>query len=569
MKASNQDRRPASASAIVRWGQLGTLLLSVGCYQGVGDDQDPGADDPGADDPDGGSDDPVGGDAALSCDESTRDVGEPVVRRLTRREYDAAVADLVGDTSSPADSFLPESVSTFGFSNFADALRVGSVEAFKFQAAAESIATTTAEQRFETVFPCAVTEAGDPGCMDQFVSELGRRAFRRPLDDEELSRYRELYLTGVETYGERGGVRTVVSAMLQSPFFLYRTELGEGTPDERGRVRLGPYEIATALSFAVLGTIPDDELLSLAESGAFDTDEEVEEYARMLLEDPRARFGTVDFYRQMFGFDELLSSEKDAEMFPSFASQRDSMLEELDTFVEHTLFESDRSLTTLLTADYGFLDENLAALYGVEYSGTPFGRTELAGSGRAGILTMPGVMAAFAATQSPSIAQRGVFVRSRLLCQPIPDPPPGAFDGLPEEGETQTLREYLEQVTAADGCQSCHSLINGPGFAFDGFDALGGRRDGFDVSGTLSGTRDIDGEFEGAVELAEKLAGSEQVRECMTIQHFRWALGREVTQQDACSITDAYTRFVETDGDLLELTVETISSEAFLYRKSE
>lgn len=573
MKGANRGRGGPSASAVIRWGQVIGLVLSTGCYTGARVEVGFGGEDPAADDEeDEGSaeagEDPIGGDQELACDESARDVGEPVVRRLTRHEYNAAVADLVGDTSSPADSFLPESVSQFGFSNVADALRVGSVEAFEFQSAAGSIAAATAADRFEQVFPCALAEAADDGCVDQFVAQFGQRAFRRPLSEDEQARYVDLYLTGVQTYGERGGVQVVVDAMLQSPFFLYRTELGQGAPDERGRVRLGPYEIASALSFSLLGTSPDDELLDLALSGAFDTDEEVEEYARALLEDPRARLGAVDFYRQMFGFGELMNADKDAERFPEFAAQRQSMLGELDAFVEHTLFESDRSLATLLTADYSFLDENLAALYGVPYAGTPFARTELAGSGRAGILTMPGVMAAFAATQSPSIAQRGVFVRSRLLCQAVPEPPPDAFDELPEEGEGQTLRDYLEGVTAADGCQSCHALINGPGFAFEGFDAVGGARSGFDASGELVATRDIDGAFDGAAELAQRLAGSEQVSECMAIQHFRWALGRDVSQADACSVVEAYTRFVETDGDLLELAVATVSSEAFLYRKA-
>ncbi|MEX1368580.1 MAG: DUF1592 domain-containing protein [Nannocystaceae bacterium] len=556
----------ATVSVASRWGQVGVLVLGTGCYSGVPDgmaEQDPQTED------DDGGDEPIGGSEALQCDEAARNVGEPVVRRLTRREYNAVVADLVGDLSAPADGFLPESIAESGFSNYADALRVGAVEAFDFQSAAEAMAVSTSEERFDTVFPCDVAQTQEAGCIDQFVAEFGRRAFRRPLSDDELNRYSDLYLTGIDTYGERGGVRVVLAAMLQSPLFLYRAELGAGTPDEQGRLRLSPFEVASALSFSLLGTTPDDELLDLAASGALDTDEEVEEHARALLEDPRARFGAVDFYRQMFGFDELLDASKDEQLFPHYEAQRGSMLAELDAFVGHALFEGDRSLRTLLTAEYGFLDHNLAQLYGVEYSGTPFGRTELAGSGRAGILTMPGVMANFAATQQPSIAQRGVFVRSRLLCQPIPDPPPGAFDGLPPEGDSQTLREYLEQVTEPATCQACHSMINGPGFAFDGFDAIGAAREGFDLSGELNATRDIDGPFDGAVELGERLAGSEQVKECMTIQHFRWALGRDVSRQDACSIVDAYARFDEAGGDLLELAVATVSSEAFLYRRSE
>lgn len=562
------------------WTFASTCLCVWGmtaCYEGAPDGADTdgagGSDGGGAMDDNGGPGDgepPPGGVEELTCDPASEDVAPARVWRLTGREYDAAVEDVLGDTSHPAADFVLAPVSEYGFSNVSDDLRVGDVEAFDYQRAAESVASSTASLRLATVFACGEAQLGDATCIEDFINTTGRRLFRRPLGAAEVTKYADLYDVGAQSLGDRGGVQAVLEGMLQSPFFLYKTELGNGQPDDRGWVRLERYELATALSFTLLGHPPDDALLLAAEDGRLDSLEGIEDEARRLLEMPGAALGVGEFYRQLFGFDEMRNVDKDETLFPDYALLQASMEAEFDLFVEHLLTEDDATWSTLLTADYTFLDERLAELYGVPLSG-PWSQASVSDAGRAGVLTMPGSMAAFAGSREASIAKRGTMIRRRLLCQAIPDPAPEVFDDLPPVDEGDSLRAYLEEVTAPDGCQACHSLINGPGFAFDAFDAVGAHADvegrAFDPSGEIIGTRDMDGPIDGPRALAEKLAQSEQAGECFAIEQFRFSLGREVSSADACSIRAAYDAFAASDGDLLELAVATVTSNAFLYRR--
>lgn len=560
---------------LARSGALGLMLGSLGCYSGSSSDemQTDGASDDAEDESAGPGDEPVGGTEPLVCDPTIERYGIPRVRRLTRTEHDATVSRLLGTSSELARSFTAEPATEHGFLGDADSLRVSTVEALEFRDAARTLATETIEQRLDLVFPCGVEQTGDDACIDDFLDDFGRRAFRRPLESDELTRYRAIYEEGQQT-GATGGLRATLEAMLQSPHFLYRTELGDGTQGEQGRLVLTQHEIASALSYSVTGTMPDEPLFAAARAGDLEDPAVRAEHARRLLDTPEGRRGQSEFYRQWLGFASLEHIEKNPEKFPDFETQRESMQAELLAFVPHVLFEDDATLTTLLTADYSFLDTSLAALYGTSApSGEGLARAEVGELGRAGVLTMPGLLSVLAATEEPSIAKRGLFLRNRLLCQTIPDPPPGVFDDLPEVEEGQSLRDYLEQVTAGDGCQSCHARINGLGFGLEEFDAVGASKElhgePFDASGAIAGTRDIDGPFVGAFELAERLASSQQVRECVAIQQFRYALGRDVSQSDACSIVEALEAFEASGGDLTELVVATVRSDAFIYRSPE
>lgn len=545
------------------------ILGSTACYRGLDEDIGAGADEGG----DAGEE-PLDGAQALACDPALEVFAPPRVWRLTRRQYDATVADLLGDKSKLATQFQPESITHFGFSNDSDALRIGSVEVFELERAAQTLAKATSLQRLHLVFPCASTELNDPACVQQFLEEFGRRTFRRPLEPAEVEAYRALYQQGVSLgSASSAGVRAVIEAMLQSPHFLYRSELGDGQVDSQGRVRLAPYELASALAYTLIGTTPDDELLDAAEAGLLATREQVEAQARRLIESPRGREGMVEFYRQLFGFASLERAEKIPERFPSFPQAKPAMFEELDRFVAHVLFEDDARWETLLTAPYTFLNGALADVYGVPAPAQDWSEVDISGVGRSGILTMPGVMAAMAYPEEISIAKRGLMVRTRLLCQMIPDPPPDAFNDVPAPVDGQTERDQLEGATEGDGCQGCHALFNPLGFAFDSFDAMGSLRtfEGkpYNLSGEMVGTRDIDGAFDGPQELAQLLAVSEQAGECLATQHFRFSLGRDVTRADACSVVSAYEVFVDSGGDLIELAVATVSSDAFLYRQQD
>lgn len=514
---------------------------------------------------------PVGGLVPIDCDPSISRAGPPRVRRLSRSEYNNTVADMLGDATAPADAFLQDPRDVSGFSNFADALRVGATQADQIAGAAARLAVDTANERLDRVFPCGAAQLDDPTCIADFIAEIGRQALRRPLTAEEQARHAELYALGAQTEA-RGGVRWVLEALLQSPYFLYRSELGDGLPDANGEVRLDRYELASALSYALLATLPDEELLAAAESGALADDDEVLAQARRLLARPEARRGQLEFYRQMFGFEELLVTDKDPAVYPQYLAVRPAMIREMELFIADTLFAADARLGTLLTARYSFIDAGLAALYGVAPPATAWDRAALDPAARAGILTMPGLLAAFGHIDSGSIALRGRFVRERLLCQRIPDPPPGVFDQLPAPAEGQSAREWFDSVTAGAGCSGCHDQMNGIGRGFEQLgglgepllhDEYGGIRP---ITGELLHTRDIDGPFVGAAALAGRLAASEQVQECMTLQQFRYVLGRDVTTLDGCSLLPALERFTASDLDLNALTLAAVTSRAFLYR---
>ncbi len=503
----------------------------------------------------------------LECD--PEELGTTRMWRLTPREYDASVAAILGDLSTPAADFVQPTVAHSGLSNASDDLTVGDVEAFDFQRAAQSVAASTAEARLDRVFECGADRLTDEACVETFIREVGRRLYRRPLTSAEVGSLVDIYGTGVTGYGERGGVQTALEAMLQSPFFLYKTELGSGPAGPGEVVRLSAYEIATSLSFTMLGAPPDDALLDAAEAGLLDTDDGVREEATRLLEDPAAALGLAEFYRQLFGVAEMERVEKDGAVFEDYDATRRSMSEEFERFIQAVFDDGDASLDTLLTADFAVIDERLAALYGVTLTGDDWERVDLAGTGRAGLLTMPAVLAAFAGSREPSIAKRGAMIRRRLLCQDVPDPQPEVFDNLPPVPEGSSGRDYLEMITADAGCQACHALINGPGFAFDRFDAIGGALEDFDASGELFGTRDVDGAFDDAPGLSAMLANSAQVQECFVTGQFTYALGRDVELEHSCSLQRALEAFQNSGGDLATLAVATVTSDVFLYRRGQ
>ncbi len=354
--------------------------------------------------------------------------------------------------------------------------------------------------------------------------------------------------------------------MLQSPSFLFRSELGE---EDAGR--LTGYETASALSYFLIDSTPDAELLAAAAAGALDTDKGVEEQALRLIEKPAARRAAVGFFEQLFEYNALEDKTKLTELYPDFDALKPSLVSELTSFVEHLVFDSKGDLKTLLTAPYTFADPKVAALYG-QTDATATERIELDPKQRAGVLTMPGLMSVLAGSKRTSVVNRGRFVRARLLCEHIQDPPADVDLTLPELSDGLSAREQLEAKTSSGSCAGCHTLMNPVGFGFESLDLIGrerGEENGIpiDATGELTGTRDINGPFEGPVELAHKLASSEQVSECVTIQMFRYAMGRGETEGDACNIVDIRASFKESGYNLRELLLAAVRSDAFLNRQ--
>jgi hypothetical protein len=286
-----------------------------------------------------------------------------------------------------------------------------------------------------------------------------------------------------------------------------------------------------------------------------------------MLLDPKGRDGVVEFFNQWLDIEKLKVTEKDPAIFPSYsAAVRDEMWQETANFVDSVVRQGDARLQTLLTSNLAQPSPSLAPLYGIA-PGTAL--APLDGQVRAGLLTHPSVLAVHAHADQSSPVKRGAFVRERVLCTPLPDPPPAVNDTPPVANPNATTRERFSAHRANPQCASCHSLIDPVGFAFEKYDGMGLYRtmEGtlpIDTTGELTGT-DVDGAIAGAVDLTQKLASSPMVQECMATQWLRYAVRREEGAADACSLQQVQAAFAQS-GDVRQLVVAIVQSDAFRFK---
>jgi hypothetical protein len=510
-------------------------------------------------------------DHATAC--ATPQPGESPLRRLTRFEYNNTVRDLLGDNSAAADAFAPEEVA-LGFDNQAASLGVTALLAEQYQTAAEAIAAR-AVRDLPGLLGCDPAAAGEDTCAARFIRSFGKRAFRRPLDHGQVERLSSLYAWGRERYDFAASIELVVEAALQSPSFLYRVEFGMPEPSAPGVVALDPHETASRLSYLLWASMPDAELFAAADAGRLRTAREIEAQARRLLGDPRARAAVANFHRQWLGLDGLDGLAKDTDIYPAYHNTlRPLWKTETLRFLERVVFDEGGGLGAMFTAPYSMMNADLAAFYGVAGpTGDAFERVPLDPAQRGGFLTQAGVLARYAKSNQSSPVQRGKFVRTRLLCQPLPPPPNDMAIRPPVIDAHATTREKFREHSEDPGCAQCHELMDPIGFGFEHYDAIGAWRDldhglPVDASGLVRATQDADGPFDGAMELGARLAGSEGVRACVTTQWFRFAHGRGEGPEDACSLTELRAAFAAAGHDVRELLVALTQTDAFRYRRA-
>lgn len=487
----------------------------------------------------------------------------------TTGEFNNSVLTVEGETQEvdvlglglgselPAESRPPG----FPFDNNAEAGLVSATHVEAYMRAAGTVAQLALDTR-DTWQPC--DPHGDGACAQTFAADLGLRVFRRPLQDAERHRYADI--------AAADGASLALEAMLVSPSFLYRSEIGEPDGD---RFRLTGHEIATSLAYTLTGSTPDDALLAAAGAGELETPAGIEAHARRLLDDPRARDTLGRFAAQWLGVEQIATVDKNAQLFPMMnAPLRASMLEETRRFVEYVAFDGTGRYDELLTADYSFVDARLAALYDMQPpAGQGLKRAELPAD-RAGLLGHASVLGSYAYSDQSSPVRRGLFVRRRILCQELPEPPPDA-GSVPEIDPDATTRERFDQHSSDPACAGCHVLIDPVGFGFEHFDAVGAFRaedagEPVDASGIATAVGGIDPDdeaFDGVVELGALLATSPEAPACLARQYFRFAHGRLETEDDSCAVEALADAFATADHDLVELFVATLTAGEFRYRR--
>jgi len=498
-------------------------------------------------------------------------LGSAPVRRLTNVEYQNTVRDLLGGAlpvlpEQPSDAVLEGS-----FENDALSLGPSDVRVSRYETAATLLgehAVTDAIAR-QRVLPC---DPGDVGCGRAFAESFGRRAFRRPLTEEELGRWSAFFEAQRTAIDFDAAVQLTVSAMLQAPQFLYRLE-SEGTPLNAQQIELSQYELASRLSYFLWESMPDDSLLGAADRGELATQAELEGQARRLLADPRAQASVRNFHRQWLYLDRVLAENKLPELFPSWSDQAQrSAREETLRFVEGTFFGGG-TIEDLLTSPVAYVDDVMAELYGVPAPAEPWSPVELDPSERAGILSRIAFLAGNAHEANGSPPLRGIYVMERLLCEPRPSPPANADLSPPmadpERGPV-TNRDLFEERVAPSNCQGCHVRIDGFGYGFENYDAAGQFRaedNGLpvDATGYASGIGN-DAEYDGAVELQALLAQSEVVHDCVAKQWFTYVNGRPMEPADTCQVEAIQQAFAQSGGRLEELLVAIVLRPEFRLR---
>ena len=470
--------------------------------------------------------------------------------------------------ASPSAGFPNESrPEGFAFDDHVASAVVTSVHVERYLAAAKTLAAAISPATFT-----AGCTSFSESCAKAFVESFGRRAFRRPLTAAETTRYvaRVMAAPSLDQ-----GVRLALRVFLSSPYFLYRFELG--SPKGDGTATLDAWELASALSYFLTGSMPDGPLFEVAESGALTEPAVLKSEAERLLTTPRAREHLSTFAMQWLGLERLATSDKSPLLFPSWSTAlRDAMVNETRRFFEHVVFDSTGALPELLNADWSYANDLLADLYGAPgaFGGALEKVTGLPHRGGAGLLGHASVLSATSHSDQTSPIRRGLFVRGALLCQELGAPPPNA-GGVPEVDPNATTRERFAQHSADPFCQGCHQYIDELGFGFERYDAMGAWRtaengeaispegDMNDLEYLGSGSNAPYADLAG---LAATLVGSKAVKRCFVKQAFRFESGRHEAWEDGCQLDHLEAAFADAGWDIRTLLVAIATSHAFRVR---
>lgn len=508
--------------------------------------------------------------------------GPAPLRRLTKNEYSRSLRQLLGIDSNPGDALPPEE-ETYGFDNNASGRGVTQIHVERYMLIAETLIKEALDTRRSTIIKCDPYDISAELCARQTIRDFGRLAYRRRLSTDELERYVTYFNSLYPTEGFDQSIAMILEVMLQSPWFLYRVELGLPDDDGDGVVALTGNELATRLSYLLWGGPPDDYLLAAAEVGLLETKEGLANEARRMLADEKARDAILHFHRQWLELTKLDAAFKDPALFPEYNEALKTRLRtETERFVDQVIWQDDGDLTTLLSASWSMLDPTLAEHYGVDYpypeapaEGAPpsrpgFTKVEL-DAHRKGLLTHASILTIQAKYNQTSPVLRGKFVREQLLCQHLAPPPADINITPPDLDPNLTTRERFRQHADSEECAGCHKKMDPVGLTFEHYDALGRWRETegglqIDPSGELLFTWDVNGPVANAMELIERLASSEEVRHCYSLQWFRYTHGRDAAYADECTMFDLMEAFEAGDWKIQDLLVALTQTDAFRYR---
>ena len=557
---------------------LALLWAIPGCYTGV----ENSADDVGEDAGDADGDGDAGGDGDGDGDGAELPAPSPRIYRLTHEQWENTVQDLFGlPEPTGASSLFRDDPQTAGyiFDNDPLSLEVDDSLWTGYRLASAQVAEQVIADPAVLASLMPPDAPSEAERIENFTREFATRAYRRPPSEDEVSELVDLFLAAPSMYpgvddAFVAGIRHVIEAVLQSPFFLYRVESSAEVVG--GVIPLSDYELASRLSYFLWNTMPDEALFAAAAAGELHTADDVASQATRMIQDPRAADMAVRFHYQLLKAKKIKGIQPSPNAFPNLpADFAELAYQEHELFVRDVVFGGGGGLRELLTSNESFVNDDLAAIYGIEgVMGDEFVSVEFDPAQRKGIFTQVGWLASNATSVHPDPIHRGVFLSETMFCNVIAAPP-DVVPPVPPLDPDQTNRERVHAHTGVGDCAQCHNtLINPFGFAFEGYDAIGGFRT-MDNGQPVDTTADIQIDTQivsvnDAVELVDAMATSERIHQCYTRHWLEYSMGRNFdAATDFALVSRLGAASLDEGASIQDLLVELTVSPYFLNRAAE
>lgn len=569
---------------------LTTLLSSylVGCGPASGPDGGAGATPGSGGGPagTGGTGSGTGGaDGSGGSDPSVCIPGVPVTSqfpRLTGRQYDNVIEDLLGVTTIASGSFVGQKPSAMLNPDFEGSMNRYAWDAYLLTAetiASDVMADPGLRANFIACDPAAA------GCMTETIRNFGRKAFRRPMTDGDIARFEALAVTEIQGTPEEIA-ETTLFAFLASPSFLTITELESGTPmaednAPEGAIKLSSFEVAARLSFLLWGSIPDEELNTAATAGQLTTKAQILAQAqRMVSGENQAKVApqVVQALRAWAQMDDdnshWFDTNHPAETYPEFTAQTNEALSgEMDAFFTDVAIAGG-SFSDLFLSPFAFVNQHNAAIYDKDPAayGDDFEKIELDPTQRPGFLTRGGFLAGYAHSTWTSPILRGAYINLKMIGYDPGPPSPNAPNSPKPTGTYTTERAYVEALTSPADCVGCHSnYVNPPGFVLENFDAIGAwqdvdpRGDPIDpkVNLTVGGSTK---EITTPLQLMTEIAAAPSARRNFAEKVTAFASGRPPNSNDACTVETLETALASETYTVVNLLTDLTQADSLRLR---
>jgi len=416
----------------------------------------------------------------------------------------------------------------------------------------------------------------DAGCAKSAIGAIAEKAYRRPVDADELASLMTVYAE-TSTYGVPAAMRAALRAILTAPQAMYRTEFGSDV--KNGMTALTSYEVASELSFMLADTIPDDALLAAAKANKLTSPEEITTQVSRLLLTPRVQENLTRVMLANYAVGSLFGTTKDAKLFPAYTPALEtSLYTETQMFMNNVLWHG--KVADILSSRQTYIDETLAALYNVKYPGAAGGGFQpysFGSSGRAGLLTQGSVLATAANPDNTSVVHRGLFVHGKLMCLGV-SPPPGnlqaQISALSTASITEKQKASVRAMTAP--CNGCHLGFDQYGLTMEHYDAIGHYREAYPDGTPIDSSVKLPEQMgsisvQGVTDMSDALSANPIFATCVGEKLIGYGVGFELNSDaaDDCSITKAYDAFAAAgSGTFADMIRAVAASDILLVREA-